>query len=85
MPLHGAANPPTLRIENRGQCLVGITGKRVERRISVLIDRLDGLKVGKKVELHTNIGSFMVRIVYINKVVPPRNAAPAVTLGSGWG
>ena len=43
---------------------------------SALIDRLDGLKVGQKVELHTNIGSFMVRIVYINKVVPPRNAAP---------
>jgi hypothetical protein len=43
---------------------------------SALIDRLDGLKVGKKVELHTGMGSFMVRIVYINKVVPPRNAAP---------
>ena len=43
---------------------------------AVLIDRLDGLKVGKKVELHTNMGWFMVRIVYISKVAPPRDAAP---------
>ncbi len=43
---------------------------------SVLLDRLDGLKVGKKVELHTNIGWFVVRIVYISKVTPPKNAAP---------
>jgi hypothetical protein len=43
---------------------------------SVLIDRLDGLKVGKKVELHVDAGSFVVRIVYINKVAPPRKAAP---------
>ena len=43
---------------------------------AVLIDRLDGLKIGKKVELHTNTGWFTVRIVYINKVAPPENAAP---------
>ena len=43
---------------------------------SVLIDRLDGLKAGKKVELHTNMGRFTVQIVCINKVVPPKNAAP---------
>ena len=42
---------------------------------SVLIDRLDGLKAGKKVKLHTNMGWFTVQIVYINKVTPPRNAA----------
>jgi hypothetical protein len=43
---------------------------------AVLIDRLDGLKVGKKVELRTDVGWFMVRIAYINQVAPPRNAAP---------
>jgi len=43
---------------------------------AVLTDRLDGLKVGKKVELHTNMGWFTVRIVYINKVARPENAAP---------
>ncbi|MFZ1933447.1 MAG: hypothetical protein WCB27_24545 [Thermoguttaceae bacterium] len=43
---------------------------------AVLTDRLDGLKVGKKVELHTDIGRFTVRVVYIQNVVPPRNAAP---------
>jgi hypothetical protein len=43
---------------------------------SVLIDRLDGLKAGKKVELHTNMGWFTVQVVHITKVTPPRNAAP---------
>jgi hypothetical protein len=42
---------------------------------AVLIDRLDGLKVGEKVELHTDMGWFKVRIVYINKVTQPENAA----------
>ena len=42
---------------------------------AVLIDRLDGLKIGKKVELYTDIGRFEVRIVYINKVAQPENAA----------
>jgi hypothetical protein len=43
---------------------------------SVLIDRLEDLKVGKKVELHANMGWFTVQIVYINKVAPPKNTAP---------
>jgi len=43
---------------------------------AVLIDRLDGLKVGKKVELHTNMGWFKVQIVYINKAARPNDAAP---------
>lgn len=43
---------------------------------SVLTDRHDGLKLGKKVELHTNAGWFTVRIVYINKAARPQDAAP---------
>jgi hypothetical protein len=41
---------------------------------AVLIDNLDGLKVGTKSELHTDSGKFKVRIVYINKVARPLNA-----------
>jgi hypothetical protein len=41
---------------------------------SVLTACLDGLKPGKKVELHAYMGWFMVRIVYITKVTPPKNA-----------
>ena len=43
---------------------------------AVLIDRLDLLKVGKKVELRTEMGWFVVRIVYINQVARPKDAAP---------
>ena len=43
---------------------------------AVLVDRPDGLKIGKKVELRTNMGWFMVRVVYINKAARPINAAP---------
>ena len=42
---------------------------------AVLIDRLDSLTVGKKVELHKDIEGFMVRIIYINKVARPKDAA----------
>jgi hypothetical protein len=43
---------------------------------AVLIDRTDGLSVGKKIELHTNMGWFTVRIVYINKVGRPQGVPP---------
>lgn len=42
---------------------------------AVLIDRLCWLEVGKKVELHTDMGWFMARIIYINKVARPKAAA----------
>jgi hypothetical protein len=41
-----------------------------ETGLAVLIDRLDGLKIGKEVELHTDAGSMPVQIVYIKKVAP---------------
>ena len=41
-----------------------------------MIDRLDGLRIGKKVKLHTDMGWLTVRTVYINKVARPENAAP---------
>jgi hypothetical protein len=39
----------------------------------VLIDRLEGIKAGKKVELHTKTGWVTVRVVYVKKVAAPRN------------
>ena len=42
---------------------------------AILIDSLDGLKAGKKIELHTDVGRFKVRIVYINTVARPKDAA----------
>jgi uncharacterized protein YbcI len=39
----------------------------------VLIDRLDGLKIGEKFELHTDMGWFTVRTVYINEVAAPKD------------
>jgi hypothetical protein len=36
--------------------------------LAVLTDRLDGLDVGREVELHTDAGTVPVQIVYINKV-----------------
>jgi hypothetical protein len=41
---------------------------------AVLIDRLCWLEVGKKVEVHTDMGWFMARIIYINKVARPKAA-----------
>jgi len=41
---------------------------------AVVIDRADGLKAGKKVELITDLGRFKVRVVYINKIAPPKDA-----------
>jgi hypothetical protein len=38
---------------------------------AVLIDHLDGLKSGKKAKLHTDMGWFQVRIVYIRKTARP--------------
>jgi len=46
-----------------------------KRGFAVLIDRLDGLKIGDKAQLHTDMGWFAVRIVYINKVARPEYAA----------
>jgi hypothetical protein len=37
---------------------------------AVLIDCLDGLEIGKEVELHTDLGWFTAQIVYISEVVP---------------
>ena len=42
---------------------------------AVMIDRLNWLEVGKKVEVHTDMGWFMARIIYINKVARPKAAA----------
>ena len=42
---------------------------------SALIDCLDGLKIGKKIELRTKMGWFKVRIVYINQAARPKDAA----------
>ena len=39
-----------------------------ETGLAVLTDRLDGLEVGREVELHTDAGAIAVQIVYINKV-----------------
>jgi hypothetical protein len=38
---------------------------------AILIDRLEGLKSGKKAKLHTDMGWFLVRIVYIKKAARP--------------
>ena len=38
---------------------------------AILIDRLEGLKRGKKAKLHTDMGWFVVRIVYIRKAARP--------------
>jgi len=43
---------------------------------AVLIDRLDGIKTGKKVELVMKTRSFTVKVVHITKVAPPENAPP---------
>jgi hypothetical protein len=47
-----------------------------EGGFAVLIDRLDGLETGKKVKLHTEMGWFTVRIIYINNVARPKDAPP---------
>ena len=52
---------------------------------SVLIDRLDGLKAGKKVEFNTNRGGSRFRLSTSIKSPRPETLLPNVTLGSGWG
>ena len=42
---------------------------------AVLMNCVDGLKMGKKVELLTKMGRFTVRIVYIKKVARPDHTA----------
>jgi hypothetical protein len=37
---------------------------------------VDDLKIGKKVEIQTAMGHFTIRIMHIEKVAPPKNAAP---------
>jgi hypothetical protein len=41
---------------------------------AILIDHLDSLTVGKKIELHTDMGGFLVRIVYIKTIARPKDA-----------
>jgi hypothetical protein len=55
--------------------LAALLANESKRGFSVLIDRLDGLKVGEKAELHTLWGWFKVRVVFINSVAPPEDAA----------
>lgn len=69
--------PPT-----RQACTLKVGGNLVPALVvdksaggfAVLIDNLDGLKVGTKSELQTDSGKFKIRIVYINKVARPLNA-----------
>ncbi len=42
---------------------------------AILIDRLEGLKSGKRAKLHTDTGWFEVRIVYVRKAAPPPGSA----------
>jgi hypothetical protein len=44
---------------------------------AILIDRLNGLKSGKKAELHTDMGWFKVRIVYIKSAERPAYSDPS--------
>jgi hypothetical protein len=39
---------------------------------AVLASSLEGLKIGKKAQLHTDAGWFTVRVVYVNKVAAPK-------------
>jgi hypothetical protein len=55
--------------------LSGLLANESKRGFAVLIDRLDGLKVGEKVELRTEWGRFKVRVVFVNSVVPPDDVA----------
>jgi hypothetical protein len=42
---------------------------------AVVTDRADGLKLGKKVDLVTDLGRFKVKVVYINKIARPKDAS----------
>jgi hypothetical protein len=42
---------------------------------AVVVDRIEGLKAGKKVELVTDLGRFKVKVVYINKIARPKDAS----------
>jgi hypothetical protein len=57
------------------QTLLGALVDMSEGGFAVLVARLDGLKVGRKVELNTDMGRFTVRITYINEVARPKKAA----------
>ena len=41
---------------------------------SILLDRLEGFKVGRKAHLHTKMGRFLVKVVYIQSIARPDNA-----------
>lgn len=41
---------------------------------AVLVNCLDGLRIGKKAELQTDAGNFKIRVVYIKEVARPMNA-----------
>ncbi len=41
---------------------------------AVLIDRLEGLKSGKRVKLRTDMGWFKVRVIYVKKAARPAHA-----------
>jgi hypothetical protein len=56
--------------------LPALLANESKRGFAVLIDRLDGLKVGDKVELHTKWAWFKVQVVFINEAAPPEDAAP---------
>ncbi len=51
-------------------CLVN----KSERGFAVLIDGRNGIRVGQKVHLHTNLGWFKVRVVYLTEVALPKDA-----------
>jgi hypothetical protein len=58
-----------------GKVLSALLVNESEGGFAVLIDRADGLKVGKKVELRMGTRSSTVKIVYIRKVARPQNVA----------
>ena len=51
---------------------------------AVMIDRLEGVKSGKRARLRTDAGWVKVRIIYIKKAAPPAYSIRRPTVGSGW-
>jgi hypothetical protein len=55
--------------------LSGLLANESKRGFAVLVDRMEGLKVGAKAELHTKWACFRVQVAFINRVAPPEDTA----------
>ena len=71
-PRGRAARAQACQLKYGPEVFPALLADRSDKGFGVFVDRIDNLRIGKKVKLQTDQGTFTVRIVYVNRVAGPQ-------------